>query len=72
MFAICGAIRLNTPPANPKNETITNAVPAVKKPPTKFKTLKEVFEEILEHERFISNSINEIVALSIAEKDYST
>lgn len=47
-------------------------VPAIKKPPFKFKDLKTVFQMVLDHEIFISNSINEIVALTIEEKDYST
>jgi len=47
-------------------------VPAIKQPPHKFKDLKTVFNQVLEHEMFISQSINEIVALTIEEKDYST
>jgi len=47
-------------------------VPAIKQPPHKFKDLKTVFNQVLEHEIFISQSINEIVALTIEEKDYST
>jgi len=47
-------------------------VPAIKQPPHKFKDLKTVFYQVLEHEMFISKSINDIVALTIEEKDYST
>ena len=47
-------------------------VPAIKQPPYKFKDLKTVFNQVLEHEMFISKSINDIVALTIEEKDYST
>ena len=47
-------------------------IPAVKQPPSKFKDLKTVFAQVLEHEMFISKSINEIVALTFEEKDFST
>ena len=47
-------------------------VPAFKKPPVTFKNVLEMFKEVLKHEQFISASINEIVAVCIAEKDYTT
>lgn len=47
-------------------------VPAIKQPPHNFKDLTTVFHQVLDHEMYISNSINEIVALTIEEKDYST
>lgn len=47
-------------------------IPAFKKPPEKFTGVKEMFEEILKHEQFISDSINEIVAKTIEEKDFTT
>jgi len=47
-------------------------IPGFKKPPAEFKSLAEMFKEVLKHEQYISASINEIVALSIQEKDYST
>jgi ferritin len=47
-------------------------IPAYKKPPEDYKDLMELFDEVLKHERFISESINDIVELSLAEKDYST
>ena len=47
-------------------------VPEIKQPPHKFKDLKTVFKQVLEHEIFISKSINKIVELTIKEKDYST
>ena len=37
-----------------------------------YKTLREVFETTLEHEKFITSKINELVAVTFAEKDYST
>lgn len=47
-------------------------VPALKKPPAEFKDASEVFKEVLKHEEFITSSINEIVALTLDEKDFNT
>ena len=47
-------------------------IPAFKKPPDEYKGIKEMFADILKHEQFISASINEIVALCMNEKDYTT
>ena len=47
-------------------------IPAFKKPPSTFKGIKQMFEEVLKHEQFISASINDIVAVCIAEKDFTT
>ena len=47
-------------------------VPAIAQPPHEFSDLQTVFNQVLEHEIFITKSINEIVALTIEEKDYST
>ena len=47
-------------------------IPAFQKPPEEYKGIKEMFDDILEHEQYISASINEIVALCIEEKDYTT
>jgi ferritin len=47
-------------------------VPAIKKPATDFKGVDEVFKEVLKHEEFITASINEIVALTLEEKDFNT
>lgn len=41
-------------------------------PKTDFASIKEVFELSLEHEKFISNSINEIMDLAIKENDHAT
>ena len=41
-------------------------------PQHEFKSLKEVFELVLEHEKFITEKINQLVEVSFAEKDYST
>jgi len=47
-------------------------VPAFKKPPAEFKGVEELFREVLKHEEFITASINEIVHLTLQEKDYNT
>lgn len=47
-------------------------VPAFKKPPVDYQSVEEMFNEVLKHEQFITSSINEIVELSLQEKDYST
>jgi ferritin len=47
-------------------------LPEIKKPPMKFSGVKSMFEEVLKHERYISDSINEIVFLCAQEKDFTT
>lgn len=47
-------------------------IPAFRKPPEDYKNVGEMFNEVLKHEQFITASINEIVELTLEEKDYST
>jgi ferritin len=47
-------------------------IPAFKKPGSDYKSVEEMFKEVLKHEEFVTSSINEIVALSLEEKDYNT
>jgi len=47
-------------------------VPAFKQPAKDFGSVKKMFGEVLKHEQFISASINDIVALCVAEKDFTT
>ena len=47
-------------------------MPAFKKPAAELKGVEELFKEVLKHEEFITASINEIVALSLDEKDFNT
>lgn len=47
-------------------------IPALKQPPTDFKGVEELFKEVLKHEEFITASINEIVGLTLGEKDFNT
>jgi ferritin len=47
-------------------------IPAIEKPPIEQKSILELFKAVLKHEQFISSSINDIVALSVQEKDFTT
>jgi ferritin len=47
-------------------------IPDFKKPPADYVDINTCFTQVLEHERFITNSINEIVALCGEEKDFTT
>lgn len=46
--------------------------PALEQPIVTFKSIRNVFNEFLNHELKVSNSINELVHLSLSEKDYAT
>jgi ferritin len=47
-------------------------IPALKQPAADYNGVVEVFKEVLKHEEFITASINEIVALTLEEKDFNT
>lgn len=47
-------------------------VPALKQPPTQYKSVKEVFEQILKHEIKVTNEINKLVEITLKERDYTT
>jgi ferritin len=47
-------------------------IPAFKKPPVAWKSVKEAFEQAFAHEQFISKSINDIAGVCNDEKDYAT
>lgn len=47
-------------------------IPAIKQPPADFKNVKVLFEMVLEHEQFISASINEIAGVCVKENDFTT
>ena len=47
-------------------------IPALKQPPAEYKGVEELFKEVLKHEEFITSSINEIVGLTLDEKDFNT
>lgn len=44
----------------------------LKEPAKDFGTLPEVFQKLLDHEIFVSQSINELVQVTLDEKDYAT
>ena len=45
---------------------------AITQPPTEFGSPLQMFEKTLEHERFVTKSINELVDLASHEKDHAT
>jgi ferritin len=47
-------------------------IPALEQPMVTFQSLTRVFEESLKHELKVSDSINDLVHLSLTEKDYAT
>lgn len=47
-------------------------IPSIKQPPADYENVKKCFQQILDHEYLITNSIHEIVATCIAEKDFTT
>ena len=47
-------------------------IPGINKPPTDFGDIFVLFDQVLAHEKFISGSINEIVAMCMAENDFTT
>lgn len=55
------------------NETGAQAIVSeIDAPDNKFKDIKEVFEMTYKHEQFITSKINELVELTLAEKDYAS
>ena len=47
-------------------------MPALEKPPVEFGNINDMFDEVLKHEQYISESINEIAALAARENDFAT
>ena len=47
-------------------------VPALDAPGVEFGSMKEMFETLLKHEVFVSQSINDLVHISLEEKDYAS
>ena len=47
-------------------------IAAVEGPPAAFGSVREMFEKVFEHEKYISASINEIVQVCIEENDHTT
>jgi len=47
-------------------------IPELAEPRSEFESIREVFESTLEHERFVTGKINELVRAAYDENDYST
>jgi ferritin len=47
-------------------------IPAIQQPPAEFTSVHQLFDKVLEHEEYITASINEIVSVCIDEKDFTT
>ena len=47
-------------------------VSEIKQPPVEQGSVKEMFEAVLKHEEYITDSINQIVGITIEEKDFTT
>lgn len=47
-------------------------ISAIEKPPVEHGDVTAVFEAVLAHEQYVTESINNIVAATIEEKDYTT
>jgi ferritin len=47
-------------------------IPALDAPEAKFKSLLDVFQQVLKHEEYISESINNLYAVCTKEKDFTT
>ncbi len=47
-------------------------ISALKAPNVTFKSFKEMFEKLYEHEVFVSKSINDLVHISLEERDYAS
>lgn len=45
---------------------------ALEQPSLKFKSLEELFTDVLNHERYVSKQINALVDLCLSEKDHTT
>ena len=47
-------------------------IPQFEQPKLTFPSLQHAFKELLEHEIFVSESINKLVDIALTEKDYAT
>lgn len=55
------------------NETGGHAItPEIKQPQLNYKSVVEIIHMVLDHEREVTKSINDLVELCLGEKDYST
>jgi ferritin len=49
-----------------------SVISAIQKPQADFKNVLELFKEVLKHEQFVSQSINDIVGVCYENKDFTT
>lgn len=47
-------------------------VPALKQPRKDYRSITDIFQSLLDHETFVTASINKVVDLCLKEKDYTT
>jgi ferritin len=47
-------------------------IPQIEAPSTEYKNLKELFDSLFKHEVYVSERINDIVHVSLQEKDYAS
>ena len=47
-------------------------VPALKQPPQQFKSIRNIFDQVLGHEEEVTAEINKVVDITLKEKDYTT
>lgn len=47
-------------------------LPSIEQPPSAFKSLVDIFDQILKHERKVTEMIHRLYKLAIKENDYST
>lgn len=47
-------------------------VPAIAQPPTQFKSIQSIFDDVYAHEQKVTASINQLVTLAAEENDHST
>ena len=50
----------------------TVVLKTIKEPPKEFESVQDMFEKTLEHEQFITKSINDLVDLAIEEHDHAS
>ncbi len=44
----------------------------IEQPTSEFESLLDVFEKVMDHEKFITESINQLYEIALSEKDYTT
>jgi ferritin len=47
-------------------------IPGMEQPPKNFSNLKDMYDAVLKHEQYITQSINEIVGVCMDERDFTT